>query len=159
MRDFKGLRQQLVNLLTKNQAHMSFSDTLADFPMGKINTIFPNGEYSAWHLLEHIRRTQNDILEFIVSNNYTEKAWPKDYWPKKAENASPKEWSRTIAVFLKDRNKLVELVKDPEMDLFSRLRNGDGQTLLKEILVVADHTAYHVGEFAIMRQVMRTWKK
>jgi hypothetical protein len=153
------LKSRLVELLTNSQAHMGFNEAVKDFPLSQINTKFPHGQYSAWGLLEHIRITQADILEFMVATKYLEKDWPKDYWPDPKLKATPKSWQATIDQYQADLKYLVKLVKDPKTQLAAKVPNGTGQTILREILVVADHTAYHIGEFAILRQVMSTWPK
>lgn len=136
---------------------MAFDEAVKDYPMDKINEFFPNGEYSAWHLLEHIRRTQHDILDFIINPNYKELEWPKDYWPKKGERAGKKDWETTINNFYKDLKVLEKIVEDSETDFYKKIPWGDGQNIFREILLVADHNSYHIGEFAIIRQVMKTW--
>jgi hypothetical protein len=151
------LREELVFLLERGNAHMSFEEAVADYPMEQINKVFPNGAYTAWHLLEHLRRTQWDILDFIHNPQYQEREWPKDYWPAPDEQASEAMWRQTIGAFLADRAALRDLVRDPRTDLYSPIPHGSGQNVLREIQVVSDHNAYHVGEFAIMRQVMGTW--
>ena len=156
--DTDELRAQLVDLLLRGNAHMSLADAVKGFPPAKINDKFPQGEYSAWGLLEHIRITQNDILDFSTNPHYQDKAWPKEYWPDPKAAASAADWRRTIELFHQDQKALVDLVNDPQTDLFVKIPHGTSQNILKEILVVADHNAYHVGEFAIMRQVMSTWK-
>ncbi len=137
---------------------MTFDDAVKDFPMNEINTTFSNGIYSAWDLLEHIRRTQSDILEFIVSPKYKEKEWSKDYWPDPKKKAHAKDWGKTINQYKADLKQLKNMVSDEKTDLYAKITNGDGQTILREMMLVADHTSYHIGEFAIMRQVMGTWK-
>lgn len=152
------LRAQLVDLLLRGNAHMSLAEAVKDFPLAKINDKLPNGEYSAWGLLEHIRIAQNDILDFSTHPEYQDKSWPKEYWPDPKTVATASDWRRTIELFHQDQQALVDLVHDPQTDLFVKIPHGSGQNILKEILVVADHNAYHVGEFAILRQVMGTWK-
>jgi hypothetical protein len=152
------LRAQLVDLLLKGNAHMRFAEAVKDFPLARINDKFPNGTYSAWGLLEHLRITQNDILDFVTNPNYQDKSWPKDYWPDPQTVATASDWRQTINSFHQDQKALVDLVQDPRTDLFVTIPHGTGQNLLKEIMVVADHNAYHIGEFAILRQVMGTWK-
>lgn len=154
-----AIRDELVFLLTRGNAHMPYEEAIADYPMDRINTPFPNGSYTAWHLLEHLRLTQEDILDFIRNPHYEERAWPKDYWPSPDAQATADDWNRTIESFLADRQALRELVEDPATDLYTPIPWGTGQTMLREIHVVADHNAYHTGEFAIMRQVMGTWGK
>lgn len=151
------VRQSIVNLLKGAQAYMPFMEVVQDFPENAINAIFPNGTYSSWHLLEHIRITQNDILEFIVNPKYKEKDWPKDYWPEPEKKATKKEWNETIRLFLEDKKKLEEMVMDKKLNLTAKVPNGDRQTYIREFLLVADHTSYHLGEFAIMRQTLATW--
>jgi hypothetical protein len=151
------LRAQLVDLLLHGNAHMSLTDAVEAFPMANINDKFPNGAYSAWGLLEHLRIAQYDILDFIVNPNYQYMAWPQAYWPDPDKAASAADWQQTLAQFYQDQQALVALVQNPQTDLFVKLPHGTGQNILKEILVVADHNAYHVGEFAILRQVMGTW--
>jgi hypothetical protein len=124
-----------------------------------MNTLFPNGNYTPWHLLEHIRITQWDILEFITNPNYKEISWPDDYWPKKNKKVTKKEWENTINQYQKDNQMLQKIVSNPKTDLYAKIPHGTGQTIFKEILLVCDHNAYHLGEFAIMRQVMGTWDK
>jgi DinB superfamily len=151
------LRQQLVNLLRVSQAHAPFEAIVADFPAARINDRAPNVSYSPWHLLEHIRLTQLDILDFIRDPNYVSRPWPAGYWPAPGTHADSAAWQRTIHDYLADRDALERIVLDPATDLCAPLPAGDKYTILREILVVADHTAYHVGEFGILRQVMGTW--
>lgn len=155
----KLLRDHLIKLLKGGNAHMTLEEAVKDYPLSKINDTFPNGEYSSWHLLEHIRRTQNDILEFIVNPNYKDREWPKDYWPARTEKTTKKEWDKTISSFQKDLQALEKIAANPKTDFYAKIKWGDGQTILREILLVADHSAYHIGEFAIMRQTMKTWKR
>ena len=136
---------------------MTLAEAVVDFPQARMNERFTNGTYSAWGLLEHIRIAQWDILDFIRNPGYKEMDWPDDYWPERGRKATRKEWDETIARFGKDHDELERMVKNPKTDLYSRIPWGDGQTILREILLVSDHNAYHLGEFAIMRQVMGTW--
>src|ERR1700759_2463287 len=102
----KIIREQLVSLLQSGNAHMSLNDSVKDFPMDKINEIFPNGTYSSWHLLEHIRITQLDILNFIRNPKYKELEWPKEYWPDHKSKATKKDWDKTIKEYNKDLEEL-----------------------------------------------------
>ena len=152
-----ALREELVFHLLKGNAHMPLEDAVAEYPMDRINEVFPNGTYSAWALLEHIRITQWDILDFMQNKDYVHIDWPKDYWPEDGATVSPEKWQETFESFLNDRQALVDIVMNPETDLYAKIPWGAGQTVMREILVVTDHNAYHVGEFAGMRQVMDTW--
>ena len=151
------LREQLLHLLKGGNAHMTLDEAVAGYPAASMNTLFPNGDYSSWHLLEHIRLSQWDILDFIRNPEYQELEWPKDYWPPQAAQASDADWKETLASFQRDMQALQAIALDPQIDLHARIPWGTGQTVLRELLLVADHNAYHIGEFAIMRQVMGTW--
>lgn len=151
------VREQLVNFLSGHQSHMDFLDMVKDFPEKHMNDIFPHGEYTFWHLLEHIRFTQKDILGFMVDLKYKEPEWPKDYWPERERKASSEDWKKTIEDFERDLEKLIELVQSSKIDLESPVPNGTGQVYLREFLLVIDHNSYHMGEFSIMRQVKNNW--
>lgn len=153
------VRKRLIELLEGGNAHMTYGDAIQNFPMSKINDKFQNGTYSAWALLEHIGITQWDILDFIRNKNYKYMEWPKDYWPKEDKKASKSDWDKTIQGFRKDQKALIEIVKNLKTNLYSKIPWGEGQNILREILLVSDHNAYHIGEFSIMRQVMKTWGK
>lgn len=151
------LRKQSLALLAGEGAHMTFEEAVADFPDDVMNRRPPNVSYSPWQLLEHIRLTQADILEYVVNPDYVEQSWPEDYWPAPEADATPAQFAETIRGYLADRKALADLVADTDGDLFAVIPNTRGHTLLREIRIAADHTAYHVGEFAILRQVMGTW--
>ncbi len=152
-------RAQVLSLLGGGNASMTFDEAIADFPLAQINARAPHVAYSPWHLLEHLRRTQRDILEFVQDGPYQVKTWPGDYWPAPATEADEDDWARTIAGFQEDLATMQALVADPAGDLHAPLSNADADhfTLLREALLIADHNAYHTGEFAILRQVMGTW--
>ena len=156
----QALRTQLVNLLTMQQAHMNFEDAVAKFPPANYNTRPPNVEYTFWHLLEHLRLTQWDILDYIRNPNYQEREWPREYWPHHDATTDAAGWQKTITDFLADRAALVAIVQDPRTDLNTPIPHGsDGHTILREILIVADHNAYHIGELGILRQVVGNWSR
>ncbi len=138
---------------------MPFTEAVANFPASAMNKNIPNGTYTPWQLLEHLRITQWDILDFIINKNYKELEWPKDYWPEKFAKATQKDWDYTIETFEKDVKALQNIVKNPKTDLFAKIPWGSGQNILREVLLVADHNAYHIGEFTSLRQVMGTWDK
>jgi hypothetical protein len=151
------LREELLQLLRGGHAHMPLPAAVENFPMARINENPPNVPYTPWHLLEHIRITQADILEFIRSPHYVYLNWPADYWPTKRAQTDAAGWQRTVEGWQADNRALQDIVADPATDLYTPLAHGEGQNILREILTVADHTAYHIGEFAILRQVMGTW--
>ena len=153
----QALREALLQLLRGRGAHMPLDAAVADFPMDRINNRAPNVPYTPWHLLEHIRIAQRDILDFIRDPHYVSPEWPAEYWPPRDQQASPQDWQRTCTALREDRAALESLITDPDTDLYTPLPHGQGQSILREILVVSDHNAYHTGEFAILRQVMQTW--
>jgi hypothetical protein len=153
------VRDQLLNLLRRGNAHMNLDEAVADFPQDQMNTRPPNVPYTPWHLLEHIRITQWDILEFIRNPDHVSPEWPEGYWPARDAQADVQRWMQTIEQYRTDLAALQDIVADPETDLYATMPQGAPYTILREILTVADHTAYHVGEFGILRQVMGTWPK
>ena len=155
--DMDGLRAQLVELLDGVGAHMTFEDAITEFPDAGINDRAPNVDYSPWHLLEHLRLTQADILDYVTNPAYVERAWPAAFWPDRSATATRAGFEATCRAFLADRASLRAMVMDPKIDLFEVIPGTPGHTLLREVRIDADHNAYHVGEFAILRQTMGTW--
>lgn len=153
-----ALRKHVIALLDGRQAAMSFDDAVANFPMTAINTYPPNVSYTPWHILEHLRIAQWDILEYVRNPEHVSPDWPTGYWPAQDAQTDPDGWKRTIARFHEDFQAMRKIVLDPATDLFAPIPHGyNGHTILREALLVADHNAYHIGEFAILRQVMNTW--
>jgi len=152
-----NLREQLLALIDGRGAHMPFDAAVADFPDDAINRRPPNVPYTPWHLLEHIRIAQRDILDYIRDLAYLAPTWPEEYWPAHDATATPEQLARTIEGFRSDRAALHDLVADPATDLLAVIPGTPGHTLLRELRLVGDHNAYHLGEFAILRQVMGTW--
>ena len=152
-----AVRDQILFLLNGGGAHMNLDRAVADFPGAHINTRPPNVPYSFWHLLEHIRITQWDILDFIRNADYENLNWPEDYWPRPDAEADQEQWQATIAAIRSDQLALQAILEDPATDLYADLPHAEGYNILREALLVADHNAYHIGEFAILRQVLGAW--
>jgi hypothetical protein len=152
------VREQLLFLLLGGNAHMTFDQAVADFPMERINSLPPNVSYTPWHLLEHIRIAQWDILEFSRDPDHVSPRWPEGYWPPPDEQADEVKWEKTISDIRADLRALQDMVEDSGTDLYVPLRHAPGYTMLREIMLVADHNAYHIGEFAVLRQTMDTWR-
>jgi DinB superfamily len=153
-----ALRAQLKKLLDWEDAHVSLDSAIAKVP-AKLRGVKPEGlPYSIWQLVEHLRLVQFDILDFCVNANYEERAFPDDYWPDTAEPPSPKAWDKSLAELRRDREALAALADDPKIDLFAAIPHGSGQTYLRELVLVADHTAYHVGEIVAIRRLLGAWR-
>lgn len=153
----KQVRDQLLALLQGGDAHMTFDEAVANFPRDRVNTKLPHVPYTPWHLLEHLRIAQWDILEFIRNPRYVSPPWPEGYWPAVEAQADEAAWEKTLASFRADLQSLEEIMADPSVNLYTPIPHANGQNILREILVVADHNAYHLGEFAALRQVMEAW--
>jgi hypothetical protein len=156
MPDEPTLRQVVTRFLS-GETHMSFDEAVAEYPLERMNDFPPSVPYTPWQLLEHIRITQHDILDFMRNPDYREPDWPRQYWPESTARADADAWHRTIKTFHADLEELLQLVQDSHTDLSARIRWGTGQTIIEELIKVSDHTSYHLGEFAILRQVMGTW--
>lgn len=152
------VRQQLVNMLTVQQAHYLFDDVVKEFPEEHYNTYPTNTEYTFWQLLEHIRITQWDILDYIENPDYKYRPFPAGYWQPRDAKANKDVWNNTVSSFRNDLQALVDIVNDPNRDLYAQIPHAqEGHTILREINIVATHNAYHIGEMGILRGVMDLW--
>jgi hypothetical protein len=157
MSDDKVLRKELLALLDGGNAHMSFDDAVADFPMEMINAKPANCPYSFWHLVEHIRITQWDILEFVVDPGHKSPRWPEGYRPRPSEKTDEAGWAKSVSGVLADLERLKRIAADPATEFFAPLPHAPGYTIFRELLLAADHNSHHVGELAIMRQIEDLW--
>ena len=130
---------------------------MRDFPADFVNTNAPHVGYTPWHLIEHLRIGQWDILEYVRSGTHVSPKWPDEYWPAKGERTDLAGWTKSLDQFRADREALIELVADPSRDLLAPIPHTPGHTLLREVFLVTGHTGYHLGEFGILREVMQTW--
>jgi hypothetical protein len=153
----RELRRRLVESLEGGHAHMTFDEAVADFPMDRINDKAPNMPYSPWHTLEHLRIALWDIVEFIRNPEHVSPVWPEGYFPSPGEKADSRRWDKTVRDIRSDLDRLKNFAANSGNDLFSPIPHAKDYTIYREILTAADHTAYHIGEFAVLRQVMGTW--
>lgn len=154
----KQLREHVLYLLNGGGAHARFDEVVKDMPE-EMRGAKPNGlPHSAWMLLEHLRLAQWDILEFSRNSKHQSPEWPKGYWPKTEAPPSTSAWNKSIQRFRKDLKAMQELVANPKTDLYARILWGDGQTILREALLIADHNAYHVGQLIDVRRLLGEWK-
>jgi hypothetical protein len=153
------LRDHVLYLLRGGGAHLSFDKAIAGLP-AKLRGAKPAGlPYSPWRLLEHMRICQWDILDFCRNPHYKTLKFPDDYWPKEDAPPSATAWNASIKSFQNDLKEMEKLVDDPKTDLFARIPHGDGQTILREALLVADHNAYHLGQLIVVRRMLGAWKE
>jgi len=153
-----SLREHLKKLLDWDDAHAGF-DAAVEGIAPAARGVVPEGlPHSAWQLVEHLRRAQHDILDFCRNPKYVELKFPQDYWPSAAAPPSAKAWDESLAAIRRDREDFKKLAADKAVDLFARIPHGTGQTYLRELLLVADHNAYHVGQLVLVRQALGNWK-
>ncbi len=152
-----ALRKHLIDVLKGGSAHVQFMDALEEFPPNKRGTFAPGLPHTGWQLLEHSRIVQWDILEFSRNPKHVSPGFPEGYWPKTPGPLTEAEWDKSVQSFQHDLNEMVELVKNSRTDLFAKIPHGDGQTILREALVLADHNAYHLGQLVDLRRALGTW--
>jgi len=152
------LRDQLSSTLGWEDAHVGFDKAVDGIPAELRGKRPSNLPYSPWQLIEHLRITQHDILEFCRNPKYKELKWPDGYWPASDAPPSAKAWDESIRMFRQDRKALQKLAADPAVDLTARIPHGDGQTYLRELILAADHAAYHIGELIVVRRLLGIWK-
>ncbi len=148
----QSLRDQLLDLLNGGQAHATFDAAMGDWPVQLAGVKVANFPHTAWMLLEHMRLAQWDILEFSRNAKYVSPKWPEEYWPASEAPADDKAWKASMAAFKKDLRTMTQLAGNRKTDLFARIPWGDGQTILREVLLVADHNAYHLGQLVMLRK-------
>ena len=151
------MRQHLLYLLRGGGAHVDFEKAVAGFP-AELRASQPAGlPFSAWQLLEHLRIAQGDILEFTRSPGHVSPEWPRGYWPQEASPPGQNSWDHSVAEFRRDLKAMERLVSNPKNDLHARITHGDGQTILREALLAADHNAYHLGQMVMLRRLLGAW--
>jgi hypothetical protein len=146
----QSLRDHLLSLLRGGNAHISFDDFVADFPAEDCGRKIEGLPYTPWQVLEHMAVAQWDILEFCRASNHVSPKWPEGYWPKPGRLGNADLWKETVEKFRGDLKQMEDLVADPANDLFAKIPHGNGQTILREALLVADHNAYHLGVLVVM---------
>lgn len=153
----RQLREHVVYLLNGGGAHARFDEVIKDMPE-KLRGVRPEGlPHSAWMLVDHLRIAQWDILEFCRNAKHKSPEWPKEYWPKTDAPPSAVAWNKSVQQFRKDLKAMQDLVANLKTDLFAKIPWGDGQTVLREALLVADHNAYHLGQLLDVRRLLGAW--
>ncbi len=151
------LREHVLNLLTARQAHCTFDDAVAQMPAARRGERPEALPYSVWELVEHIRRAQHDILVYCQTADYEMPDWPADYWPDAQVPADDAAWTDALAQVEEERDALCDLVRDDTVDLYDTVPSHDEHTYLREMLLVADHNAYHVGQIVTVRRQLGLW--
>jgi len=158
MSDDKVLRQHLLYLLRGGGAHLDFEAAIAGLPV-KLRGVKPGGlPFTPWRLLEHMRIAQWDILEFSRNSRHVSPKFPSGYWPEGDAPPDATAWEKSVKAFRRDLRAMQALVANPSTDLFAPISHGDGQTVLREALLLADHNAYHLGQFMMLRRLLGAWK-
>ncbi len=154
-------REELVFQLRSGDAHLSFLDVVADFPLDAINVCPANVGYSFWHLVEHVRYCQFDMLDYLRNPGYRSGVFPDDYWPSSYRDASEQQWQDSVAAFEADLDSVESFVRDENRDLWVAAPQAwePGHTPLRTVMVMIDHNAYHGGEIGVLRQAMGLWSK
>ncbi|HLX41937.1 MAG TPA: DinB family protein [Bryobacteraceae bacterium] len=154
----KALREHIVFLLRDGGAHVNFEAAFKGLSVALRGRRPKGAEHSPWQILEHLRLAQWDILEFSRDAKHVSPKWPEGYWPKSPAPPNAGAWAKSVRAFRDDLEAMCKLVEDPATDLFARIPHGDGQTILREALLVADHNAYHIGQLVLVRKLLGAWK-
>jgi len=154
-----SLRQHLLELLAGGHAHAKFEDIIKDLPPNLRGQKPANFPHSPWMLLEHLRLAQWDILEFSRNKKHASPKWPEGYWPKTEAPPTADAWTKSVDQFQADLKAMQDLVKNPKTDLFAKIPWGDGQTILREALLAADHNSHHLGQLVDVRRLLGAWNK
>jgi len=153
----KDFRDHVSRMLAWEEAHVGFEKAVDGIPETARGRRAEGVPYSAWQLLEHLRLAQHDMLDFCVNPQYKEMKWPDDYWPKDPAPPSAAAWDASVRQFLADRAALQAIATDTSRDLTAKIPHGSGQTYLRELLLVADHNAHHIGELVVVRRLLGVW--
>jgi uncharacterized damage-inducible protein DinB len=153
----KALRDHVAALIGWEDAHAGLDRIVEGVPADKWGAAAPGLPYTLWQLLEHLRLTQYDILDFCRNPGYNQPRWPEDYWPAESDQPTPDAVAGSLAAYRQDREALTALALNRKVDLFARIPHGTGQTYLRELLLVADHTSYHLGEMVVVRRALGIW--
>ena len=154
-----SLRKHLAYLLGDGGAHVDFDTAIARFPAAQRGARIAGAPHTAWQLLEHLRLAQWDILEFSRNPAHVSPEFPDGYWPRTDSPPSARAWNESVRAFRRDLRAIIRLVSDPKTNLFARIPHGDGQTNLREALLVADHNAYHIGQLVLLRKLLDAWPR
>ena len=155
--DKQLIRKQLANLLSGKESHTPFQEAIQDLPFGLTGIVPEKVTYSIWQEVEHMRIAQHDILAFTTDPSYESPSWPDQYWPDSPVPPSEDAWNQSVDQVLKDWQKMIDLVENPNNDLFAPIPQGKGETLFREAALLSQHNAYHTGQIILMRRLLDAW--
>lgn len=158
MRTHSSLRSHLAKSLRWDSAHLSFDDVITGIPTEFYGAVPERMPYSLWQLLEHMRIAQHDILEFCTNPRYRQPSWPDEYWPDEAAPPDARSWADAVVSFRNDLKAMISLVENEEIDLLQPIPHGEGQTIVREALLLADHNSYHLGQMVTVRRLLGIWE-
>jgi hypothetical protein len=154
-----GLRNELIDLLSSGRAHVDFDQAVAKIPKKYYGAPVEGIPYTLWRILQHMKISQKDILDYIKNPDYQESVWPDDYWPQEKSPPSATAWKKCVEQIRQDLQEIKELVKNPQTNLLESIPHiQNGPTILREILLVADHNSYHIGQIILLRGLLGIWK-
>jgi hypothetical protein len=153
----QALREHVVSLLKGGSAHVHFMDAIEGFPEAKRGSYVEGLPHTGWQLLEHVRIAQWDILEFSRNPKHVSPGFPEGYWPKTPGPPEESSWDKAVAAFQHDLQEMTKFVKNPKTDLYARIPHGEGQTVLREALLLVDHNSYHLGQLVDLRRALGAW--
>jgi len=152
------LIRELVNLLGKEQAHVSLENSLEGLNPGNRTKKPGEGLHSVWDELEHIRITQEDILQYMVNPDWKSPSWPDEYWPSDTDKVTDEAWNKSIEQCISDRDKMINIIKEKGADITGSIPHAEVHTYLREVLIAAQHNSYHIAQIALIRKMLRNWR-
>ncbi len=154
----QSVREHVLYLLKGGNAHLDFETAIANFPEHLRGAKIKDVPHTAWRLLEHLRICQWDILKFSRNPDHVSPEFPVEYWPKTDAPPNADSWDKSVQAFRDDLQAMIDLVADSDTDLYAKIPHGDGQTILREALLIADHNSYHLGQLVFLRRCLGAWQ-
>ena len=153
------LKKHLSTLVSGKGAHADFDTAVKGISSDHYGAEVKGLPYTLWQIVEHMRLSQNDILDYMRNPDYKERSWPEGYWPKEGKPPKKDSWDQSVKSIKKDLREVKTIIENPKTDLFAQVPHGEkGHTILREVLLIADHNAYHVGQIIVIRRLLGDWK-
>ena len=157
--DNNALTEQLINLLTKAQAHISLEDALKGLKPENRAKKPKSGLHSVWDELEHLRIAQEDILQYTINPEWKSPSWPKEYWPADTNKVSDAAWNKSVNACISDKNALIKIIKEKGNNITALIPHTKSHTYLREVLIAAQHNSYHIAQIVLVRKILGDWEK